>query len=135
MEFALTKDWEATEFDADDAYVRGFMDNVFVYPDRLCIHEYKTGQEYDDHADQKALYAMIAMLLFPDHNSVEIKGMYIDKQKEVVNTYSRALLHSMKYHWKREIDKLSVPIYPTRPGGHCRWCPKSNKGGGPCPLG
>jgi hypothetical protein len=136
MAFCLTEQWEPTEFDADDGYIRGYMDNVFVYPDRVHVHEYKTGQEYDEHAQQKQLYAMVCLILFPDITEVVVEGIYIDGKKRQPTTYSRAHLPSMQYSWKREIDKMFVPIYPARPGMHCRWCPKSSKKeGGSCPLG
>jgi len=136
MEFALTKDWEPTEFEAEDAYVRGFMDNVFIYPDKVIVHEYKTGNIYDEHAEQKQLYALVALVLWPNVEEVQVVGVYIDKSKVVPTTYSRAHLPSMKFMWQREIDKLSLPMYPARPGMHCRWCPKSSKhGDGPCQLG
>ncbi len=136
MPFALTKDWGVTEFDADDAYVRGFMDNVFVYPDKVRIHEYKTGKEYPDHAQQKSLYGMVALIMWPEIDDIEVKGVYIDQAKTSPTPYSRSHLHSMKYTWKRNIDKMFLPMYPARPGFHCRWCPKSSKhADGPCKLG
>ena len=134
--FALKDDWTPTQFDADDAWIRGLMDNMFVYEDRVLIHEYKTGQEYPEHADQKQLYAMVALILYPQFDSVEVQGVYIDKKKIIPTTYSRGHLHSMKYVWERQIKKMLLPMYPARPGMHCRWCPKSNKKeGGSCPLG
>ena len=137
MGFAFNKDWEVCEFDDEDAYIRGYMDNVFVYedPTRIYIHEYKTGQIYDDHVDQKAFYAMAALMLWPDIKDVEVKGIYIDKKKQFNTKYSRMHLHSMQYTWKRRIDKMVLPLYPTRPGRHCMWCPKSKKKGGTCLVG
>ena len=139
FEFALTKEWEATTFDADDAYVRGYIDNLFVFDyggtKRVVIDEYKTGQEYDEHAQQKAMYAMVGMVLYPDIDSIEVVGVYLDKKKLKPTTYNRAHLHSMQYTWQRDIAKLDIPIFPARPGIHCRWCPKSNKKGGPCKVG
>ena len=136
MEFCLNKDWGFTEFDAEDGYIRGFMDNVFVYPDRVHVHEYKTGREYDEHEHQKQLYAMVCLLKYPDIPHVTVESIYIDGKKRKPTTYSRAHLHSMQYTWKREIDKMFIPIYPARPGMHCRWCPKSSQHKeGPCQLG
>ncbi len=136
MPWALTKEWEPTEFEAEDAYLRGLMDNVFIYSNKVIIHEYKTGQEYDEHADQKQLYALVALVLWPEIEEVEVVGIYIDKKKVVPTKYSRGHLMTMKYTWKRLVDKMNIPIYPARPGMHCRWCPKSSKhGGGSCPVG
>ena len=136
MQFCLDSEWNPVDFDSEDGYIRGFIDNVFVYPERVHAHEYKTGKEYDDHVHQKQLYAMVLMLLFPDVPEVVVEGIYIDQGKRVPTTYSRAHLNSMKFHWKLEIDKMFVPIYPARPGMHCRWCPKSHKhNDGPCKVG
>ena len=137
FEFALTKDWEPTEFDAEDAYIRGYMDCLFVNESEnlLAIDEYKSGQEWPEHPDQKALYGMVAMILYPLVNSVPAVGVYFDKNKLVPTTYNRPALFSMKMNWKRRIDRMAIPMYPARPGRHCMWCPKSYKKGGPCQLG
>ncbi len=136
MEFCLNDKWEVLDdFEHEDGFVRGFMDNVFVYPDKLVVHEYKTGREYDEHADQKALYGMVCLSIFPEYDSVTVEGVYLDSKKVKPTNYTRTMLMSMQFHWAREIKKLQIPIYPARPGMHCRWCPKSHKQGGPCQLG
>ena len=141
-EFALTKDWTPTTFDAEDAFVRGYIDNLLTRVDvdqnvvEVIVDEYKTGQIYPEHAEQKALYALVAMCLYPDIPQVEVVGVYIDKKKLHPTKYGRAMLFSMKHQWKRDIEKMSIPIYPARPGMHCRWCPKSSKHKeGPCKVG
>lgn len=135
MKFAFTRDWEPCDFDDEEAYVRGFMDNVFVYPDRIVVHEYKTGQEYPEHEEQKALYGMACLILFPDYEEVVVEGVYIDKKYKKTSTYNRLQLMSMKFMWQKDIDKLQFDIFPARPGQHCRWCPASKLAGGPCKVG
>ena len=142
MKFALTKDWEITDFDAEDAFVRGFMDNVFLYPEYIVVHEYKSGKWYPEHGEQKALYGMICLIMFPQYQEVRVESIYTDHHRQKIvpsvqpTTYMRGMLSSMKYHWTREIGKLSLPMYPARPGFHCRWCPKSSKHKeGPCQVG
>lgn len=141
FEWALTETWEACGFNDEHAYIRGYMDNLFVRSDdmgsvvEVVIDEYKTGQIYDEHAEQKALYAMVSLILYPTVEEVEVYGVYIDKKKVEHTRYSRLHLPSMQYTWKRQIEKMKVGIYPARPGMHCRWCTKSKKAGGPCQLG
>jgi hypothetical protein len=135
MQFCLNAEWESVEFDAEDGYIRGFMDNVFVYENRVHVHEYKTGRKYDEHAHQKQLYAMVCLLLYPDISEVTVEGIYIDSKEREATIYSRSHLTSMKYTWKREIDRMFIPMYPARPGIQCRWCPKSSNKGGTCQLG
>jgi hypothetical protein len=132
MEFAYNKDWELCDFEAEEAYVRGFMDNVFISEGCWVVHEYKTGQIYDDHAHQKALYALCILTQFPNLQEVEVVGIYIDKKKKERTLYSRRQMTSLRLDWERRINRLSLPMYPARPGNHCRWCPKGEAG--ECPL-
>lgn len=137
LEFCFTKAWEPTGFDAEDGYIRGYMDGVWVHKSgkRVEIDEYKTGREYPEHAEQKALYGLAAMLLYPDIPEVKVTGVYLDKKKLVPTTYIRPHMMAMKLTWDKDIHKMSLPIYPARPGLHCRYCTKSMKEGGPCRAG
>jgi hypothetical protein len=136
FEFAINKGWELTGFDDDDAVIRGYMDNLFLYEDKVLIHEYKTGKEYSEHEDQKLLYGIIALTLWHQYSEVLIEGIYLDLKKVVPTRISRTFLRKMQGVWARDIAKLEIPMYPARPGMHCRWCPKSSKKeGGTCQLG
>ncbi len=135
-EFALNVDWEPCGFDDDEAVIRGYIDNLFLYEDKVVIHEYKTGREYHEHEDQKLLYGIIALTLWHQYSECLIEGIYLDLKKVVPTRVNRTFLKKMQEVWKRDIAKLDVPIYPARPGIHCRWCPKSSKKeGGVCQLG
>jgi len=135
LEFAFTEKWEQTEFEADDAFVRGFMDNVFVLPDSLLVHEYKTGSVYPEHDDQKALYGLASLILFKEFDTVEVAGVYLDKKKVVPTRFDRSSIMPMKMMWTKRINRVHLGDYPARPGFHCRWCPASKLKGGPCLLG
>lgn len=135
MEFAFTKEWEPCEFEDEHCFVRGYMDNVYITTEAIIIDEYKTGGVYPEHDDQKALYALCGLTKYPQYETVLVNGVYIDKKKIVPSEYNRASLTSMRFMWERRISKLSLGIYPARPGLHCRWCPASKAKGGPCKLG
>lgn len=136
FEWSLTANWELCDYKDEEAgYVRGFMDNLFLYEDHILIHEYKTGQEYPEHDEQKALYGMVGLTLFPQYDQVVVEGVYIDKKYKKTSTYNRLQLPSMQFMWKKDIDKLQFDIFPARPGQHCRWCPASKLAGGPCKVG
>lgn len=135
-EFAVNKDWEPCGFEDEEAVIRGYIDNLFLYEDKVLIHEYKTGREYPEHEEQKLLYGIIALTLWHQYSEVLIEGIYLDLKKVVPTRVNRTFLKKMQDVWKRDIAKLDVPIYPARPGIHCRWCPKSSKNAeGPCELG
>lgn len=135
MEFALDQALEPTAFDAEDCYVRGFLDNVFIYDSEIVIHEYKTGKVYPEHDLQRALYGFVGLILFPRVEEIPVEGIYIDQNKVVTSKFMRAHLPAMTLMWRNRLDKMSIPIYPARPGLHCRWCPASKARGGPCQLG
>jgi len=63
FEFAVNKDWEKCGFEDDEAIIRGYIDNLFLYDDKVLIHEYKTGREYPEHDEPKRLYGIIALNL------------------------------------------------------------------------
>jgi len=135
-EFAINADWEPCGFEDEEAVIRGYIDNLFLYKDKVVIHEYKTGREYPEHEEQKLLYGIIALTLWHQYSECLIEGIYLDLKKVVPTRVSRTFLKKMQDVWKRDIAKLEVPIYPARPGIHCRWCPKSSKQeGGICQLG
>lgn len=135
MEFAFTNKWEECEFNDEHCFVRGYMDNVYLSSTKVVVDEYKTGREYPEHDDQKALYGLGILTKFPQFDSVTINGVYIDQKKVKPTTYDRSSMTSMRYMWERRIGKLQLDIYPARPGLHCRWCPASKGKGGPCKLG
>ncbi len=136
FEFAVNKDWEKCGFEDDEAIIRGYIDNLFLYDDKVLIHEYKTGREYPEHEEQKLLYGLIALTLYPEYSEAVVEGIYLDLKKVVTTRVSRTFLKKMQGVWERDLAKLDVPIYPARPGIHCRWCPKSSKKeGGVCQLG
>lgn len=137
MEFCFDDQWQPLEdFNSDQGFVRGYIDNVLVGQDEVLVHEYKTGKVYDDHGDQRALYGLIIMLLYPHITNVTVVGLYIDEDIITPSTYNRTQLMPMKMHWQKAISRLHIPVYPARPGIQCRWCPKSSKHKeGPCAVG
>ena len=135
LEFAFNNMWERVAFDDPEAMIRGFIDNIHK-TDKLVVHEWKTGKVYDTHADQRALYALACLLIYPEFETVEVICVYFDQGKNVNTHYNRAELATYKWMWERKINKTKPPqAYPMRPGWYCGWCPYSSKKGfgGKCP--
>ncbi|MCA1807822.1 MAG: PD-(D/E)XK nuclease family protein [Actinobacteria bacterium] len=136
LPIAVTHEWQSTSFEADDAMLRGFIDNSYFYPEKVILDEYKTGQVYDEHVHQKQLYAGMILSVMDGIEEVVVRGIYIDKKKVEPTTYSRAHLPAIQFTWETYLKKMKIPMYPANPGMHCRWCPKSSKhGDGPCNVG
>ncbi len=134
--FCFNLEWEPVDWKCETAYVRGYIDAVLEDDDGLCIYEFKTGGIYEDHAHQRHLYGLAAMVLYPQYPQVEVISVYFDKHETVSVEYQRSMLNTYKYMWMQRIDKLNVdPHFAARPGPYCNWCPFSRKKGGPCEFG
>jgi len=134
LAFAFDANWEPLPFDAEEAEIRGFMDAVLCTEDQLVVYEWKTGKEYPEHATQRHLYGLAALLMYPQHKEVTVTGVYLDQVKNVTNTYLRSQLSTYKWAWARRINKTKPPQpYPMRPSWKCRFCSYSKKQGGTCP--
>ena len=130
--FAFDEKWSEVDFDSEDAWIRGVIDLVYKdQHDTVYVHEFKTGREYPEHGGQKALYGLVALLLFPQQE-VEVTGVYLDLNKDVKSTFSKSLVMAYKDMWEKRFAKVKLPIYNTSPGRHCNWCAYSKKCAGPC---
>lgn len=134
MEFAFNYKWEPVKFEDPEAMIRGKMDATLDLPQHLNIYEWKTGKMYDEHADQRSLYGLAALLLHPHHEKVIVTTVYFDLHLTKPSTYSRNELSAYKWVWERKINKTKPPQpYPMRPNWKCRYCDFSKKNGGKCP--
>ncbi len=134
LAFAFDTNWEPLTFDDPTAEIRGYMDAVLCTDDELVVYEWKTGKEYPEHANQRHLYGLAAMLMFPQHDKVRVIGTYLDQCKNVENSYLRSQLTTLKWTWTRKINKTKPPQpYPMRPSWKCRYCNYSKNQGGTCP--
>jgi len=137
LEFNLTEDWGCIPFkQKEDGYIRGIIDLVLPQGELLEIMEYKTGKKYDTHADQRSLYSMAGLLMFPEAKVCRTTTVYFDLGgADETTTVERENLETLKWSWSRRVNKTK-PVgqdYPMRPGFQCKWCNFSKKKGGPCP--
>lgn len=137
-EFNLTEDWTGIPFERkEDGFIRGIIDLLVPHENLLEIKEYKTGRVYDSHPDQRGLYGMAGLVLFPQVDHARITTVYFDLGgADQTTEMSRSDLEAIKWSWARRINK-TVDVgqpYPMRPSKmNCKWCDYSKKKGGPCP--
>lgn len=118
------------------AYFRLVIDSWFVSNATAHIQEWKSGKMYDDHADQRAIYGMGAILSNPVVDNAVVTTHYLDLKKDsaplLMDTRQATLTaQALAERVARlEREKLFVP----RPGYYCSWCPYSRHKGGPCPI-
>lgn len=137
LEFNLTEDWQSIPFvQKEDGFIRGIIDMVLPQGDLLEIMEYKTGKVYDTHVDQRSLYSMAGLVMFPEAKVCRTTTVYFDLGgADKTTTVERENLETLKWSWTRRVNKTK-PVgqpYPMRPGFQCKWCSFSKKKGGPCP--
>jgi len=133
LKFCVNKDWGVVDWDAEDGYLRGVIDLIFLQNDKhIEVYEWKSGREWPDHVEQRNLYGFIALLLYPEHETCRVNNFYFDLNKEVDSLYTRSALLMYKDVWEQRLASLEAGPYIPSPGFYCTWCPYSKDAGGPC---
>jgi hypothetical protein len=137
MGFNFRADWGETEFeDKEGGMIRGKIDLIVppVGP-TVQVEEYKTGKVYQEHAKQRSLYGLAALLKYPGTEEAAVTTVYFDQKGENTTTVvKRTSLVGLQRVWERHVKKVQPPQdYPMRPSFKCRWCNFSKNNGGRCP--
>ena len=144
--WAFTKSWEKTRWDDwTNCWLRIKLDCAyFVTPNHLNIYDWKTGKFRIDSAteylEQLELYALGALLLYPNVTQVTPQLIYLDsgqRYPENSLTFFQEDVENLKKQWvKRTRAMLTDVRFAPRPNRFCGWCHyrASNKanGGGQC---
>jgi hypothetical protein len=141
LELAYTRDWEPCDWkDWDHAWVRIKID-LLVPIDKgkvLSIVDHKTGRPKPAYAPQLELYALGALLRYPQANSARARLWYLDHgiispERHTEGVYPQSAVPALKKKWEqRVIPMLSDKKFAPRPGNYCRWCTFSKAKLGPC---
>jgi len=146
--WAFTRDWEVTQWDNwNHCWVRIKLDCAyFEDATTMVVIDWKTGkfraEQADDYIMQLELYALGAMLTFPQVEVVKPRLVYTDlgtvypvQDGDIMHT--RGDLAQLRKAWEqRTKPMLRDGTFAPRPNDKCRWCHyrNSNKaaGGGQC---
>lgn len=135
-QFFLTRDFEYVATRPERGVV-GYLDLVLDdNVEEINVLEFKTGKIYGDHADQRDLYALAALAMYPLADRVKVIGMYFDLEKteETVLTRDEFSVHSQRWIARfKQMDNTALIF--ADPGFYCRWCPYSKNQQGPCKFG
>lgn len=151
--FSLTEDWKlaGNQMKAERGWCMMVLDAVRVGDDFKGPHakretplvayvgEWKSGKPKDTHGDQRKLYALGALIHWPDVEKVEVTTYYLEDTEQpqrlsVANTESAQT--KLKDLWKGRVDRMQGDrICAPKPGMHCNWCDFAKKKGGPCVFG
>lgn len=146
--WAFTKDWDQTKWDDwVGCWVRIKMDcGRMLSPTTMRVIDWKTGkfreEAKEEYLEQLELYALSALLLHPQIESVTPSLAYLDigftyPPKNQEKAYTRADLPKLKAAWDKRTRKMLLDeSFVPRPNDTCRWChfraANKDNGGGQC---
>lgn len=119
----------------DWAYsLQGIIDYQYINEDsnECTIIDYKTGNIYQDHADQGEFYCLLATLKDSTLESISSEFWYIDKNKILIFDFNPI---GMLDKWLNRFDSLHNDTeYDYKENQYCKYCSYSKKRGGPCTI-
>lgn len=142
QDWAFDVDWNRVGWFDKTAWVRIKVDNHYLEVKKkrgglrettVKIIDYKTGKWSDTHALQRSLYALGALLIYPDAVSVHVAHWYLDSGKDEYDVFGPGNLEKLKVEWiKRTKAMLNDTTFAPKPGDACKWCHFKKANGGPC---
>jgi hypothetical protein len=143
LEWAFTKDYLPTTWFGKDARLRVKTDVCLDTKEPPLVHitDWKTGRVYDDHRQQRSLYALAGLQLVElgllaggsKDTKLIAEHLYTDTTQSATEEYSMKDLKPLKREWESRIKQMmSDTKYPAKTGYHCRWCKFRKSAGGPC---
>ena len=132
LPLALDASWSPVDWDDPDRWWRGVLDCVIEGEDLVYIYDWKTGQEYGDHREQREIYAAAYFSVNPKPNTVVIH-CYLDKKQNTVSNFPADSIPKIRKDWEVKIQEMfnDTRMVPN-PGFHCRFCHFRRNNGGPC---
>lgn len=144
LEWAFTKQYLPTSWFGKDAWLRVKTDVCLdtAPPPLVHITDWKTGRVYEEHKQQRSLYALAGLQLVElgqlAGGSKDVKltaeHLYTDTTQSATEEYGMKDLKPLKREWESRIKgMMSDTRYPAKTGFHCKFCKFRKSAGGPCP--
>lgn len=143
-DWAFNRQWKPTGWFAPDAWLRVKVDVAAIDsgpPPLVYITDWKTGKMYDDHRQQRSLYALAGLQLLElgalpsaaKDSEVVAEHLYTDTTQSATERFKPKDLAPLKREWLARIKQMmSDTKYPAKTGFHCRYCKFRKSAGGPC---
>jgi len=134
QEWAFDKNWNDVSWFAKEAWVRVKMDACYVSGEEVYVIDHKTGKyRAGEYTEQLELYALAALLKFPEAKSAICRLWFLDSGDEASYAATKEELKALKKKWvTRTKAMLNDKRFAPKPGNYCRWCPFSKSKGGTC---
>ncbi len=138
-EWAVDQNWVPTDWRT--GWHRSKVDAI-VLPDKYSaiVIDYKSGKRFGNeikHAEQTQLYALNAVLRYPEIEEVTTELWYLDVDELTRATYTRAQILRFKPGFdKRGTALTTCTSFPPNPNVYsCQWCQYGPWNGGQCKDG
>lgn len=138
-EWGLNRDWEITTW--REAWHRSKVDALVIpTPHEAIVIDYKSGKKFGNeikHAEQTQLYALNAVLRFPELEIVTTELWYLDVEDLTSKTFTRDQILRFKPGWDRRGRAMtSATDFPPNPNVFsCQYCQYGPWNGGQCQDG
>jgi len=140
--WAMTRGWERTEWNNWNlCWVRIKLDcAVFESPTRMRIRDWKTGklrsELHEEYLEQLSLYALAALLLYPELEEVCPELDYLDLglvYPETQLRYTRSDVSRLQATWEKRVAPMfKDKAFAPRVNDKCRFCHYRAGNQGPC---
>jgi len=135
QEWGFDRNWGRSGWrDWNKTWLRGKVDVGVLYGDNeATIIDHKTGQLYETNEDQIELFALTVMCRFPEITMVDTRLWYLDSGVEIDREFFGKDREKLKKKWEQKVAPMfQDEKFPPRPNFKCKWCPYSQRKGGPC---
>lgn len=129
----LDKDWNVCAWDSPDRWWRGVLDLTVLAPNEVIIIDWKTGNEYSDHRDQREIYAAAYHAMDPHPEFIRVIHTYIDKKQNTFTLFHRDDIPALQKTWEGRVAPMFADeTFVPNPGWQCKSCQFSKYNEGPC---
>lgn len=136
LEVTFTKDWKPTGWFAEDAWLRIKIDAIALDHDTVRIIDIKTGKNRGGYEDQLELYAIAALVMYPDVKHIAAELWFVDSGEIIATShgaYTHEMLQGLKDKWESRIEPMfNDTILAARPNQWCGFCHFRKANNGPC---
>jgi hypothetical protein len=136
FQFGVDRSWVAVdeEWNSPNLWLRAVFD-LLVPPisDQIEIFDWKSGKIYENHRDQRELYACLALAKYPTAKRIRSTSVYLDVGQQRGEVYEINDIIDARSRWANRLGRLDTATeFPFNPQYSCRWCNYSKAQGGPC---
>lgn len=128
-EWGFNQQWEPCDYNAPEVWIRVKCDAVIhMSKTHAVVVDYKTGRKFGNevkHADQLQLYAVAAMIRFPELETIDVELWYLDQDEitQASKPVSKWLRHLKPFDSRFKRMSNATTFKPASNKFSCKWCP------------